>query len=245
MKDCSLSTDHVNTPNAASARLQNTAVYTPKKLSDGFCVAGYNHNNEVCAIHVEDSHSFTYVDGDTQVDQAEARCTSQIGSWVYNQPQYAVAEGFNSVYLSGSGQDLQELPPELQHIAQSPDPMPKALDGASIGLPGLASKALMPQAQPVPARVAWQNDSAGHIAGLSASGDTLEDPSSVNKHQSLEDMRMKHQPPGRITRKVRNYRPICCRSTMLTLLVDCPKICWCPLASVSSSQTASYTFHQS
>jgi hypothetical protein len=209
MKVCSLSTGHANTSNAASARLLNTAAYTLNKFSDGFSVDGYNHNNEVCAIYVEGSRSFTYVDGDSQVEPAEARFTSPIGIWAYGQLQYPVAEGFNSVCQSSSGQDLQELSPDLLQLAQSPDPMSKALDGASIGLPGPASKVPVPEAMPVPTRLARQNGSAGHFVGLSASGDTPGDPSSANQHQSLGETRMKHQPPSRITRRVWNCLPIC------------------------------------
>jgi hypothetical protein len=162
----------------------------------------------VSATRLEDSQSFTNVDGDAQVEQAEFQISSQIGSWTYGQPQHMAAEGFNSAYQSGSGQDLRELPHEVLQLPQLPDSISEALDGALIGLPDLAPKVPMPQAQPVLARLAWQNASAGHIAELTASEDTLEDPSFANEHQSLVEMRVKHQPPGRITQKVWNNFPI-------------------------------------
>ena len=108
----------------------------------------------------------------------------------------------NRICLIRLTQDLQELTPEVVQPAQLADSMSKALDGASIGLPGLASNVLMPKAKPVPMRLAWQNDSASHLAGLSASGGASGEPSSSTQHQTLEETRMKHLLTGRITRRV-------------------------------------------
>lgn len=160
------------------------------------------------ATHLEDSQSFQYIDGDSQFQPAEFQFSSQIGSWAYGQPQYTAADGFDSVYQSGSGQDLRELPLEVLQLPRSPDSISEALDGALIGLPVLASEVPIPPAQPVPARLAWQNASSGHIAELTTSEDTLEDPSFANLHQILVEMGVKHQPSGRITQRVWNNFPI-------------------------------------
>ena len=106
MEVCSLSTNNVIDPNTASRQLQNTAVYNLNKLPDSFSIDGYNYNNELCVRHVDDGYTFNGVNGDTLVEPAEARFTSQIGSWAYGQPQYTAVEGVNSLYQSYLAQGL-------------------------------------------------------------------------------------------------------------------------------------------